>query len=392
MSRIILTVLLMGHILSGNEGVVRLQDQLILTERTVKAAGVGAVVEGNTADARRTALRDAQRNAVEQICGTFIASETSVENFQMLNDRIFSHASGFIEEYYVENEGVQGTVYRVEITATIKIESLKDEIRALGILIEEHGFPKIMLIVDETFDQDGGETAVTHPTLPAEIENTLLSKGFIIVAKDYSDRLRTQERELMAAVIADDQKAAEIALSYGAEVVITGANAIAYLGERNSFHQSDATASIRAIIASTAQVIANVQKQERGAGDRPVNSAMAASKKVAAGVTDNLIERIVQNWRQVEDRGVHFIVTLYGIKSYRREGMAFIGLIKAVPDVVDVQQRSFGGGRLELDVRYKKDLNELLAGIWAQMEGNPVFESVDQREAIGNNLIFEFME
>ena len=368
------------------------QERIVLSERTVKAVGMGAVIDDNVADARRTAIRDAQRNAVEQACGTLVSSETKVKDFQLLEDKIYANASGFIEDYTVEKEGVEGKSYRVDILATIKVESLKDELKAIGLLMEERGYPKMMLIVDETVKKDGGITVVEHPTLSAEIENTLLSKGFILVAKDYSDRLRLQERDLMAEVIADDQKAAEMALSYGAEVVVVGTNEIDDLGIVNAFYQSDATASIRAIIASTAQVVANVKEQKRGGSDRAEGSYIEASRKVGTAVVDNLIERIVQNWRQVEKRGSHFVVKLYGITSYRKQGMAFINLLKTIPGVTDVQQRSYGGGRLELDVRYRKALDELVAGIWQQMEGRSAFDAVDQKEAIGNNLIFEFME
>ena len=72
--------------------------------------------------------------------------------------------------------------------------------------------------------------------------------------------------------------------------------------------------------------------------------------------------------------------------------MAFIQMLKTITDVSDVQQRSYGGGRLEVDVRYRRNLDELVASIWEQMEGKPDFDTVDQKEAIGNNLIFEFMQ
>lgn len=368
------------------------QESIMLTERPVRVVGMGAIIDNNTADARKIALRDAQRNAVEQILGTFVRSETKIENYQLLEDKIFSRAEGFIESFTVEEEGVEGTSYRVVIRAMIKVETLKDELRAIGIMLEEMGFPRIMLIVDETVKKNGEETVVDHPTLSAEIENRLLKKGFILVAKDYSDQLRRQERELMAEVIASDQKAAEMALSYGAEVVVVGTNTIDYFGVQNLFHQSDATASIRAIIASTAQVVANVQEQKRGGSDRAENSYIEASKKVGSVIVDNIIERIIQNWRQVEQRGTHFVVKLYGITSYRRQGMAFIRLLKEISDVSNVQQRAYGGGRLEVDLRYHKDLNALMAGIWQQMEGKPEFDTVDQKEAIGNNLIFEFIK
>jgi len=51
------------------------------------------MVEGGRKDiARDHAIKDALRKAVEQAVGTFIFSETVVENYEVLSDRIYSKA------------------------------------------------------------------------------------------------------------------------------------------------------------------------------------------------------------------------------------------------------------------------------------------------------------
>lgn len=367
-------------------------QEVVLSTYSVKASGIGVIKDGNKADARQTAIRDAQRNAVEQMTGTFINSETRVKNFQLLQDKIYAQASGFITDYTIEQEKAEGNNYYITIKASIKIETLRAELISIGLLMEAKGYPKIMLIVDEVIKKDDQLKVVDDPVLTSGIENALLSKGFILVAKDYSDALRLQERDLMAEVFANDQKAADMALSYGAEVIIVGTNTITDLGIQTTFNQADATASIRAILASTAQVIASVQEQKRGGADRPENAYIEASKKLSSAISDNLIKRILQNWQQVQKRGSHFVVKLYGITSYRNQGMAFIKMLRAINDVTSVEQRSFGGGRLEVDVRYHRSLDELVSSLWEQMDKNSAFDQVDQKEAIGNNVIFEFMQ
>jgi len=368
------------------------ENQAVISRQTIRAMGVSAITDNNVADARRAALRDAQRNAVEQACGVLIGSESQVSHFQLLHDKIYSRASGFITDYTVKEEGADGAVYTVEILAALKVETLRQELMAIGLMLAEQGFPKIMLIVDEMVVKGDESAVVTHPALTAEIENTLLEKGFVLVAREHSDKLRLQERDLMAEVIADDQKAADMALAYGAEVIVVGENRITDLGVHNLFHQADATASVRAIIAATAQVVSSVKETRRGASDTAENARTDAGKKAGEAVAENLVKRIVQNWQQIQERGTHYSVKLYGIESYRNQAMAFISLLKAVPGISDVQQRSYGGGRLELDVRYNQALDELVAAIWDRMSDDAAFDSVDQKEAIGTNLIFEFTE
>jgi hypothetical protein len=59
-------------------------------EKVITADGVAAVVKGDTGAARDKALDDALRKAVEQAVGTLIESETMVQNYQVLNDSIYS--------------------------------------------------------------------------------------------------------------------------------------------------------------------------------------------------------------------------------------------------------------------------------------------------------------
>jgi len=45
---------------------------------------------------------------VEQAVGTFISSETVVENHEVLSDRIYSKAEGYVAEYKVLREKDEG--------------------------------------------------------------------------------------------------------------------------------------------------------------------------------------------------------------------------------------------------------------------------------------------
>ena len=58
---------------------------------------------------RDSALRDAKRNAVEQIVGTYINSETLVSQASVVSDEIYAKSFGFItltkrERYYINGE------------------------------------------------------------------------------------------------------------------------------------------------------------------------------------------------------------------------------------------------------------------------------------------------
>jgi hypothetical protein len=65
--------------------------------QTVTAEGVGAVFGNDRAIARDQAIQDALRKAVEQAVGTLVSSETMVQNFQTLNDKIYTQTQGYIQ-------------------------------------------------------------------------------------------------------------------------------------------------------------------------------------------------------------------------------------------------------------------------------------------------------
>ncbi|MCB0259660.1 MAG: hypothetical protein KDE62_08070, partial [Calditrichaeota bacterium] len=55
-------------------------------EQEVIAKGLGAIIAGDEAKASDDALASALRNAVEQVVGTMIQSNTLVENYQLVED------------------------------------------------------------------------------------------------------------------------------------------------------------------------------------------------------------------------------------------------------------------------------------------------------------------
>ena len=67
------------------------------TPEPVEAEGVAAILNGDTDIARDKAIVDAQRKAVEQAAGVLISSESLVENYDLLSDRILTQSSGYIQ-------------------------------------------------------------------------------------------------------------------------------------------------------------------------------------------------------------------------------------------------------------------------------------------------------
>src|SRR5688572_10458436 len=125
--------------------VLLLPAAALAAEETVEVEGVAAVVNNDVAIARDRAIDDAKRKAVEQVAGAQVSAESITENFALVEDKIYSRASGFVKTYAIVNElKDQGGVYRVKIKATVDTKAVAD--RLDQIFAEK---PRVIVMVAE---------------------------------------------------------------------------------------------------------------------------------------------------------------------------------------------------------------------------------------------------
>src|SRR3990172_6898125 len=118
-------------------------------KKTVAAEGVAAI-QGNARDiARDAAVEDAQKRAVEQAIGILIDSQTQVENYQVISDKILSQTKGYIKRYSIAGEVNEGTLLRVRINAEVSLGKLTDDLSGIGILLGQMHKPRTMIMIAE---------------------------------------------------------------------------------------------------------------------------------------------------------------------------------------------------------------------------------------------------
>jgi hypothetical protein len=269
--------------------------------------GTEVLVEGVAASAdagiaRDHALKDALRKAVEQGVGTFINSETKVQNFQLLSDKVYSQASGYVSSYRVVAEGPDAGLYRVTIRARVKLDKIEDDLAGIGILLEEQGRPRIMVVVKEVPKDD--ILAVTDGMLETEMMETMIvdafqSKGFPVVdAATVKQNL--QKDQLRKILEGDNQAAILLGLRTGAEVVVAGT--VQRSSERRQAPYTNTVTdffkvrlSARAVNVASAEVLgATALTQE------VPFSEDAARKQVADSAGADLVAKILKGWKRHE--------------------------------------------------------------------------------------------
>ncbi|MBI5750497.1 MAG: hypothetical protein HZA00_15380 [Nitrospinae bacterium] len=93
----------------------------------VTTEGVGAIKE-DIADARRSAIDDALRIAVEQAKGVLVSVETEVQEYALVRDEVATRCKGFIKTYKIlnENKDDKEKLYRISINAIVLLSNPKE--------------------------------------------------------------------------------------------------------------------------------------------------------------------------------------------------------------------------------------------------------------------------
>jgi len=114
--------------------------------------GEAAILNNDKLAAKDKATDAAKRKAVEQVTGVIVSSESLSQNFELISDKIYSKAKGYISKYSVIKEGIDPKdkgVYFVEIKATVSKEQIEKDISAIKLLYKSMGKPRFLLMIAE---------------------------------------------------------------------------------------------------------------------------------------------------------------------------------------------------------------------------------------------------
>ena len=104
--------------------------QILMTEEGEKKV----ICDGYGPDAE-VALQNALRNAVEQAVGSYVSSETQIENDELIKDEVLSLSHGFIKEYRKLSESQFDEEVKVVVAAIIVEKQVIESLEASGIKV-----------------------------------------------------------------------------------------------------------------------------------------------------------------------------------------------------------------------------------------------------------------
>jgi hypothetical protein len=326
---------------------------------SASAEGVGVIIDDNTATARDQAIQDALRLVVEQAAGTMVSSETLVQNYEVLRDQIYSQSQGYIRQYEVTDESVQGNLYTVTIQATVATGNLKNDIQALGLLMGRKQMPRVMIMVAEQnigmhyYSYWWGVKAGTADLSITEnvLMEKLTQKGFHVVDHAMASKNLKIKAPYKIESLSNDA-VRDIGKIYDAEVVIYGKAlsklAGAVLG--SSMKSAQADVSLRVVNTDTGRVIASSTHHAAAVHPNEVTAGTEALKIATDAIADQLLTQIVNKWSQDVGSGSLIRLVVSDIPSYNHLVKFKEMIQKRVRGVSGVYQRDFNTGTATLDI------------------------------------------
>lgn len=321
-------------------------------------------VEGMGMD-EDSARRDAVRSAVESVAGTYIASKTLVENFQVTLDEIYAQAQGFVTNVEVLSvtQGEDGCRMRARVDVDTNpnaklmnrlntIVMLNDPRIAVVVLDKEKSSRPILSTsnVDDRYESTSSHDLIVEEAL----NERLLDVGFThVVDANQVARLRNSEllNSIYRGTTALTGESGERPIDY---LVLGKCKADAYNirvpdgkgSYRETLLQSArAVLEIRLIDYATGNIVGTFSAEGQGV-ENTQEMAQNKAKQAAAAVAAQKLEEKFHKAAAKAFQGLQVTAKVSGQAQAER----LMTAIRGLPGVQNVYFREMSNGKVVLDV------------------------------------------
>ena len=328
--------------------------------KTVTAEGVAVIQDGRKDIARDAAIQDALQRAVEQAIGVLIDSQTQVENYQVISDKILSQTKGYIKRYNITSQVPEENLLRVTINAEVSLGRLSDDLSAIGIVLGQLHKPRTMILVaEQNIGQEwhawwwGGAHA--QQTDMAIVENTLMDKfnekGFEMI--DHA--AAAGQIKVTAAYNVQDLSATQaqtLGNQAAAEVVIYGKAVAKLQGHIGSLQSVQSNLALKAVRTDTGQVLASATTNAAAVHVSEITAGNEALKKAAEKAAEQLTTKILALYSKEVGGTKSVNITVTGLN--KTQFVKFKDVLKnQIRGVKEIHERSFSNGVAKVSVEVK---------------------------------------
>jgi len=323
-------------------------------QKWVEAEGMAQIENNDVGKAYDKALEDARRKAVEHVVGTMVDSETLVENFTTVSDKIYSQSAGFIcgDQVLSKSTDQYGT-YHVKIRACVELGKVEDNLLAIGICLRRMENPRTMLMIaEQNVGQkihgwwQGSDLSLVEQKLMEAFGN----KGFRLIDPSIASGNIKAVKAIAGAP--DPNDAIRAGKAYNAEFVVIG-KALVTCKPKDSygFYNCYANVTTRIVKVDTGDIVGSAAARARQAHIEEHESGARALAKAGDEVAPKLIKALTQRCGKETTGGNEYKVMLSNVSSFTKLS-AFIKAVQQIRGVKSVSRRSFRRPRAEIEIMY----------------------------------------
>jgi hypothetical protein len=243
-----------------------------LLAKSVQVTGYGSIIDGNISDARKNALEDAKRVAVEQLLGSFVSSRTEIRNFTLASEQIYSTTKGQLDTYQIIEEGaLDNNTFKVIIDAQVDVDVLVNDVSKILTARNWLKKPRIKIIDVSTPDT--------------------LARG---IKGSFTNELGKHLRQAGFTVVSDQQKdtvSASYLITSNLSAAITEAN---YQGININSNQLMVSTSLST--ATTGIIVSNSSEAEDAAGANSLKVLNKLAAKIAYRIAQRISLDVKSTW------------------------------------------------------------------------------------------------
>ena len=310
---------------------------LLLLLMVVNFTMVGASDDQITAAGRgpteREALMAAQRKAVEQGVGVLVDSRSYTENLKLIEDKIYSKASGYVKHYTVISPEKQDDgSWKVTIKCAVAEEEIKVSLKALKILRDMMENPRI--VIEPGPPNNNGIPQEYHALVVSEayegIVEYLREREFPVVSKENAE-LGTRDN-------------AEYTLVYN----IKPGDGLA----TDIFKKAWVMISAKIINRFTGQVLVTQSKKVMGVDKDFIDFAFRKAGRKAGKLTAKFLEKkLIEIWKGETISGRVVILEVINIDNFKQL-LDFEAKLKKTYGVRNIFQRNSISNTTEYEITY----------------------------------------
>lgn len=324
------------------------------------AAAQQVVVDGMGTD-KESALRDASRNAVEQVVGTMIDSKTLVNNAVVALDTIYTKSQGFVTNQEILSQDERDGM--VHVRARIDVNTNPDSQLMSNLnMIMNLNDPRIAVIM---LRQNSQGRVTGHDTIAeAALNNRLLSLGFAHVI-DANVVANLENAQLLNQIYNGSTGITSLGQSLGADYIVLGrtqvqAQTISLPDGKGGYEPTllktgNATLSAKIIKFDTGDIVGTFTTTAKGVE----NSNEMAEQKAVQQVSEEAAKQLEEKFRHfsaVAESSVQVEVYTNDYGAVQQ----FVEDLKALPVVQNVYLREHQNGKAILAVETTEKPNTLI--------------------------------